>query len=167
MEKPDVRDAVTRIRELPTLPSVLGQILTIVADPDASALDLGRHITADQSLSATILKLVNSAYYGFYRQIKSVTMAIVILGFVEVRNLVLAATTFRILADSPSRFDRTQLWRHSVWTSWLGAGKSGSPNAPTPTATSSGIRAGCQNTVEPQVPQKWNCTSYPASEGRV
>lgn len=114
MSDPDVRDAVLRIRELPTLPSVLGKILATAADPDSSALDLGQHIAADQSLSATLLKLVNSAYYGFYRQISSVTQAIVMLGFLEVRNLALTATAFRAFNSNSSDYDRTQLWRHSL-----------------------------------------------------
>lgn len=114
MSKPDIESAIDRIRELPTLPSVLGKILNTAADPDASALDLGQHITADQSLSATLLKLVNSAYYGFYRQVSSVTQAIVILGFLEVRNLALTATAFRSLNSGSSDFDRLQLWRHSL-----------------------------------------------------
>jgi putative nucleotidyltransferase with HDIG domain len=114
LSKPDIESAIDRIRELPTLPSVLGKILNTAADPDASALDLGQHITADQSLSATLLKLVNSAYYGFYRQVSSVTQAIVILGFLEVRNLALTATAFRSLSSGSSDFDRLQLWRHSL-----------------------------------------------------
>jgi putative nucleotidyltransferase with HDIG domain len=114
LNKPDIEGAIDRIRELPTLPSVLGKILNTAADPDASALDLGQHITADQSLSATLLKLVNSAYYGFYRQVSSVTQAIVILGFLEVRNLVLTATAFRTLSSGSSDYDRLQLWRHSL-----------------------------------------------------
>lgn len=114
MSKPDVESAIDRIRELPTLPSVLGKILNTAADPDASALDLGQHITADQSLSATLLKLVNSAYYGFYRQITSVTQAIVMLGFLEVRNIALTATAFRSLSSGSSDYDRLQLWRHSL-----------------------------------------------------
>ncbi len=108
------REAVARIRELPTLPVVLGRVLSIAADPEASALDLGRVVTADQSLSAALLKVVNSAYYGFYRKIESVTQAIVVLGFFEVRNLTLTATTFRTLAAGNSAYDRRQLWRHSL-----------------------------------------------------
>ena len=116
MDRPNTRDAILRIKELPTLPTVLSKILATAADPDASALDLGQHIQADQSLSATLLKLVNSAYYGFYRQIKSVTQAIVVLGFIEVRNLTLTATAFRTLKKSGSDYDRLQLWRHSLAT---------------------------------------------------
>lgn len=114
MDRIQIEEAIERIGELPTLPSVLGKILNTAADPDASALDLGEHITTDQSLSATLLKLVNSAFYGFHRQITSVTQAIVILGFLEVRNLALTATAFRTLDTGATDYDRVQLWRHSL-----------------------------------------------------
>lgn len=116
METPDIEGALSRIRDLPTLPAILGRILSTAADPDASAIDLGRHIAADVSLSATLLKLVNSSYYGFPRQIKSVTQAIVVLGFLEVRNLTLTATAFNAFESIPSKYDREQLWRHSLAT---------------------------------------------------
>jgi len=114
VEKPDVREAIANVRNLPTLPTLLGQILVTALDPDSSALDLGRYIAADQSLSATLLKVVNSAYYGFYRQITSVTTAIVILGFNEVRNLVLTASAFRAFPKGGTSYERVQLWRHSL-----------------------------------------------------
>ena len=112
--KKSVEAAVGRIRELPTLPVVLGRVLSIAADPEASALELGQVITTDQSLSAALLRVVNSAYYGFYRRIESVTQAIVVLGFFEVRNLTLTATAFRTLAAENSAYDRRQLWRHAL-----------------------------------------------------
>lgn len=114
MKPPNIEEALLGIRELPTLPAVLGKILNAAADPDSSAIDLGRLIAADQSLSAILLKLVNSSYYGFYRQIKTVTQAIVVLGFLEVRNLTLTATAFHAFDDFPSKYDRQQLWRHSL-----------------------------------------------------
>lgn len=113
---PDIRDAVQRIQELPTIPVVLGRILSTAADPEASALDLGQLIASDQSLSAAVLKLVNSAYYGLSRQIVSVPQAIVMLGFFEARNVTLAATAFRSLPANSSNYDRTRLWRHSLAT---------------------------------------------------
>lgn len=116
MDAPDVRETVASISRLPTLPTVLGQILDAISDPDSSALDLGRHIAADQSLSATLLRQVNSAYYGFYRKITNVTDAIVILGYREVQNLVLAASAFRSFPRGRSPYDRNQLWRHSLAT---------------------------------------------------
>lgn len=111
-----VREAIKRLHELPTLPSSLAQVINTANDPEASALDLGRFIAADQSLSATLLRLVNSSYYGFYRQISSVTTAIVILGFLEVRNLVFASTTIRTFPESAGGHDLGQLWRHALAT---------------------------------------------------
>ncbi len=116
MSESDLKEAILRVKELPTLPTVLGKILSTAADPNASALDLGEHIAADQSLSSTILKLVNSAYYGFYRQISSVTQAIVMLGFLEVRNLTLTASAFQNMGKESSGYDRSLLWRHSFGT---------------------------------------------------
>jgi putative nucleotidyltransferase with HDIG domain len=116
----DIQEAIAEVRNLPTLPSVLGKILSTAANPEASAMDLGKHIAGDQSLSATILKVVNSAYYGFYRQITSVTQAIVMLGFMEVRNLALTATAFKTLNASNSDFNRQQLWHHALATAIVG-----------------------------------------------
>lgn len=110
----DIREAVARIKSLPTLPMLLGQILDAAFDPDTSAIDLSRYIAADQSLSARLLRIVNSPYYGFYRKITSLTTAVVILGFAEVRNIVLTSTAFETFAHSASRYDRSQLWRHSL-----------------------------------------------------
>lgn len=114
MTSPNPRDAIGRIKDLPTLPAVLGRVLEAAFDPDVSALELGKHIAADQTLSARLLKIVNSPYYGYYRQINSITTAVVILGFVEIRNIVFTATAFQTIDDSGSGYDRTQLWRHSL-----------------------------------------------------
>lgn len=116
VEEPAPREALEKIKKLPTLPSVLTQILHTASDPEASALDLGRHIAADQALSSSVLRIVNSAYYGFFRTITSITEAIVILGFVEVRNIVLTAKAFDAFPEDGSPYDRIQLWRHSLAT---------------------------------------------------
>ena len=115
MREGDVQRSIEAIANLPTLPSVLTRILDTVFDPGTSALELGELIAADLSLSAKLLQVVNSAYYGFPKQISSITQAIVILGFVEVRNLAFAATAFDTI-QSDSSYDRTQLWRHSLAT---------------------------------------------------
>lgn len=102
---------IASIRSMPGLPAVLTQVMETVQDPEASALDLSQFIASDQTLAAAMLRVVNSAYYGFYREVSSVTTAIVILGFREVRNLVLAVTAYNTL--SSSRVARG-LWRHSL-----------------------------------------------------
>lgn len=116
MAKRSLQEAIAKIKTLPALPSVLTQILHVVGDPDASALELGRLVAADQSLSAGLLRVVNSAAYGYYRKVETVPQAIVILGFYEVRNLILAAVAFRTFPAGHCEYDRTQLWRHSLVT---------------------------------------------------
>jgi putative nucleotidyltransferase with HDIG domain len=111
-----MEESVGHIRALPTLPAVLSRIVATTADPDASVLELSQHVASDQSLAATLLKLVNSAYYGRYRQVFSITDAIVMLGFHEVRNITLATTAFRTFAQGHPDFDRIQLWKHSLAT---------------------------------------------------
>ena len=113
MKTPNIDEALERIKSLPTLPSVLGRILATVADPDASIVELTQHVESDPSLTATLLRLVNSAYYGHPREIDSIPRAIVMLGFTEVRNLTLAISTFRSMQQGRHDFDRLQLWKHS------------------------------------------------------
>jgi len=108
------REALRRIENLPTLPAVLTQVLRTVSDPDSSALDLGQQILADQSMASTILRLVNSAYYGFQRRISNVHEAIALLGFSTVTDMVLAASVFRQFSGRRSGFDRGKLWQHAM-----------------------------------------------------
>jgi len=116
LKRPNLTHIIEGISDLPTLPGVVGQVLDAAADPDSSALDLAKFITADQSLCASILRVVNSSYFGFMRQIDSITTAIVILGFVAVRNMVVTAMAFQSLGRPGSSCDRLQLWRHALAT---------------------------------------------------
>ncbi|HOV61490.1 MAG TPA: HDOD domain-containing protein [Candidatus Hydrogenedentes bacterium] len=112
MKTMTLEEAIPRIRELPTLPQIVLKIMDTINNPNSSALDLGELVSADQSLSATLLRVVNSAYYGFSRRVTSISQAIVLLGFAEVRKLTLAAKTFEALGIGGSMERRKRLWRH-------------------------------------------------------
>jgi putative nucleotidyltransferase with HDIG domain len=109
---------VLRIVDLPTLPTVIPQVLRIVENRRSSAGDLARVIGADQSLASRILRLANSAFYGFRREITSISHAVVLLGYDTVKSMVLAATVFDTLRDGDSgkTFDRQGFWLHAVAT---------------------------------------------------
>jgi putative nucleotidyltransferase with HDIG domain len=118
LPREETRRLVQRIVDLPTLPVIVPEVLRLVADPHASAVDLARVIGTDQALASRILRLANSAFYGFRREIVTINHAIVLLGFETVKNLVLASTVFDILgegAGGPS-FDREQFWLHAAAT---------------------------------------------------
>jgi HD-like signal output (HDOD) protein len=105
-----------RLADLPPLPAVVTRIMQTINDPNCSAEELNRLISLDQGLSSKILRIVNSAYYGFPKRISTITHAVVILGFNTVRNLVLGVSAFGMLSQksSASILDRTQFWQHCV-----------------------------------------------------
>ncbi len=110
-----LKQLVARIENIPTLPTVVARILAATQDPEASAEDVNRIILSDQALTAKILKLVNSAFYGFPRRVGTVTEAVVILGFGTIRNLAVTASVFTVFGKKGSgQFDRSAFWRHCL-----------------------------------------------------
>ena len=107
-----IAQLVEEIEELPTLPDVLNLISAIVNDPDSSADDLAKVVASDSALSAKILKLANSAAYGFSREISSIKHAISMLGFRETQALAISVSVFNNLVDV-QRFDFNSYWNHS------------------------------------------------------
>jgi len=112
-----LRKRVERLEGLPTLPSVASKLISMTQSLKTSATEVGELISKDQALTTRVLKLVNSAYYGFPKQITTVNHAVVILGFSRVKNIVLAASVFGIKSGKgPQRFDAVAFWRHCLGT---------------------------------------------------
>jgi putative nucleotidyltransferase with HDIG domain len=107
---------VRKIEDLPTLPRTVMKITELVNNPKSSAKDLARVITEDQVLTARLLRLVNSSFYGFPQKISTVTGAIVLLGFDAIRNLLLTTSVFDMFAGSGRKSEQIQeqLWDHSL-----------------------------------------------------
>jgi len=101
-------------KDLPTLPNVVTRVLQITDSDHASAAEIERAVGSDQAICAKLLRVVNSPYFGLTGQVGDVGQAIVIMGFHQVRNLVLsigAASAFT--AKSPlTRQVQQDLWRH-------------------------------------------------------
>ena len=116
-------DKTTRLREitekiigLPTLPIVITRLIDLVSNPKTSAGDLGHLISSDQALSARILKVSNSAFYGFPRKIATIKHAVVVLGFEAVKNLGLTIALLKRFPEGESHelFDQQLFWTHCV-----------------------------------------------------
>lgn len=105
-----------KLADLPPLPAVVTRIMEMVNNPETSAEDLNQLISMDQALSSKVLRIVNSAYYGFPKRISTITHAVVILGFNTVRNLVLGVSAFGLLSQKsiPYGLNRAKFWEHSV-----------------------------------------------------
>jgi HD-like signal output (HDOD) protein len=74
-------------KALPAGPMVINKIEELCRDHGASARDLGKVLQLDPALTTRVLKQVNSSFYGLSATIKTVTHAVVILGFQEIKNL--------------------------------------------------------------------------------
>lgn len=115
-ETNSLRAITERVTSLPTLPTVITRMSQLLQDPRTSAEEVGKAITNDQALASKVLKLVNSAFYGFPGRINTITHAIVILGFGTVKNIVLTASIFDSFGGKgeAGAFDVEKFWLHSI-----------------------------------------------------
>ncbi len=106
---------VASVDDIPALPSVTVQVIKLTEDPDSTVEDINRVINQDQGLTAKVLRLANSAYYGFPRRIRTVTEATVLLGFQTIKSLALAASVSEVLSREMQGYalQAGELWRHS------------------------------------------------------
>ncbi len=112
-----IRLIVDNIRNLPTPPIVFSQIQKVLHNPNTSAIDIASILQEDPAMSAKVLKLTNSAYYGLTREVESVRQAVVIVGLEAIRNLVLSASVMGMFSkDQIDQDFQDYFWRHSLGT---------------------------------------------------
>ncbi len=107
-----------RLQDIPTLPVVATQINNLINDPNSSAADIAAVMKKDQVLTAKILKLINSPYYGIPGGVTDVQRALAFLGFNTVAQLVLGISVFSLFPDDGKKedFQIFQFWRHALAT---------------------------------------------------
>lgn len=109
-----------KVKDIPSLPEIVTKVMELVSNPMSSAAELSKVIAHDPGLTTRVLRLVNSAYYGFPKQISSVQQAIMILGFTTMRGLVLSTSIFKIFTPKDSKTGKTidykYFWKHSIAT---------------------------------------------------
>lgn len=119
--KPSLKDRrldaiLDRVGQLPTLPPVALRILSLVEDTRSAVQSLSEVISKDPALTARVLRLVNSSYYGLPYRVSTVSHAVALLGFDTVRSLALGLSIFGLF-EGKSRgrlLDRDALWMHSL-----------------------------------------------------
>jgi HD-like signal output (HDOD) protein len=101
--------------QLPALPASAVEILRIAQDPNAGPADFARPIEADIGLLGQVLRFVNSSYFGFSREITSVTQAITLLGIKPIQNFALWSAVFSLVPNPKfGSFDLKKLWQDSL-----------------------------------------------------
>lgn len=112
--KTQIKNIVGTLGELPSLPSLYIKIVDALNDDDVSIEKVGKAISTDITISAKILKIVNSSYFGFDETISDITQAVSVLGIETVKNLVLAIQVFSDSQGGEQKSQTDRLWHHSM-----------------------------------------------------
>jgi HD-like signal output (HDOD) protein len=117
LQKDSLKALVSRLDSLPSLPSLYIEIMKELQSNDASIRKIGEIITRDMAMTAKILQLVNSAYFGLPRHVSSPEQAVFLLGLDTIKSLVLSLQVFSRfkLKNMPEDY-QTRLWDHSMMT---------------------------------------------------
>lgn len=101
--------------KLSTLPTVFTQINETIKRPTSSASDIAKVIGKDINLSAKLLKIVNSAFYGFPSKVETLTRAVSILGTKQLSTLAMGINILTAFNNIPdSLIDMKSFWKHSI-----------------------------------------------------
>lgn len=118
ISSPTVLTATDLLRgdiQLATPPNIYFALKTVIDDPTKTSKDAGAVIETDAALAAKLLKIVNSAFYGFPSQIASIAKAITLVGTRELQNLVLATVVIERFSDLPGEmFSIHDFWAKNL-----------------------------------------------------
>ena len=110
------KELVSGSIRLVSLPEVCIRVNELLDEPNITAAELGNIISQDTSLTARLLKIVNSSYYGFQSRIETVSRAVTVVGLRELRGLVIAASAVETFSHvSNEILNKVRFWRHSLY----------------------------------------------------
>ncbi|MEH6471976.1 MAG: HDOD domain-containing protein [Halopseudomonas sp.] len=110
------QELIDGIDQLVSLPDVVIRVNELIESESASIEDIGSVINHDPALSAQLLKLVNSAFYGFPSQVDSVSRAVNLIGTLELRSLIFASSAAEVFGNiSSDLIDMNSFWHRSVY----------------------------------------------------
>ncbi|SEM41564.1 Serine/threonine protein kinase [Syntrophus gentianae] len=108
-----------RLSQLKNFRSVHEQLQRILNDPDIQISDISKMVTSDPVLTAKILKVANSPYFGMPKKLDSINHALLILGIVNVKNILYREGMLRLFLTSDPEKDRAmeKIWKHATLVS--------------------------------------------------
>ena len=112
----DIRDRLKRTNiKLPEIPSIVYELNEVIADPFSSAEDIAQVVNKSPSLASLLLRIVNSAFYGFPGKIDRISRAVALIGSKEISCLALGISTMRIFNEIPKDIiDVRSFFKHSL-----------------------------------------------------
>jgi|WetSurMetagenome_2_1015567.scaffolds.fasta_scaffold89553_2 putative nucleotidyltransferase with HDIG domain len=107
---------VTLIGDLPATPGIVSLLMSLTTDVNINISRITRAILSDQSLTARVLRLSNSSFYGRSKEVRTLNDAVVILGFKTLRSLVVAMSTQAMYRNGGKAELQNKLWEHALAT---------------------------------------------------
>ena len=116
MDETQIYKKLDKIKEIPTLPTIVFELNQHLQDPETSIVKVSETIQKDQAMALKILKLVNSAFYGFRSKVSDIKDAVVLLGFNAVRNAIVSVSVINALPKTLlfQDFEMIDFWKHSL-----------------------------------------------------
>ncbi len=110
-------DAISRMESLPSLPSLYAEVVAEINTPNCSLKKIGEIISKDLAMSAKILQLANSAFFGHPQAVTSISGAIIFLGLETIKAVILSVKVFSLFKCSKAHESSiSKLWDHSIAT---------------------------------------------------
>ncbi|MBR3604571.1 MAG: HDOD domain-containing protein [Candidatus Gastranaerophilales bacterium] len=106
----DPQQVVAEFKDIPPMPNVMVKALSVIKNPSTGIAELAKIMQVDQAISTKTLSLVNSAFYGFRQQITSIQKALVVLGMMKAKNIIMSLALKQMMTAQGSR----ELWEHSI-----------------------------------------------------
>lgn len=109
-----LKDLVSQIGKLPSLPTVYAKLQKAIASPDVELSEIAGIIEQDIAMSAKVLQLVNSSFFGIFTKVESPGRAVNLLGLETIKILVLGVEIFSQVSIPKDLFHIDTLWSHSL-----------------------------------------------------
>jgi len=107
---------VKKLGDLPTPSVILDKAIRLSSNIESNINDLAKNISADQALTAKVIRISNSPIYGQRRKISSISEAIQVLGFNQIKSIIVTAMTFQMFSSCSLTNNALVLWHHSLST---------------------------------------------------
>ncbi len=107
---------VKGVSDIASLPAIYIRLNKVINHPYSSINDIGNVVSQDPGLTARLLRLVNSAFYGFHDKIETVSHAISLIGTRQLQDIALATSVIELFRDVPAEFvNMDSFWKHSLY----------------------------------------------------
>ena len=116
MDETQIFKKLDKIKEIPTLAAIVFELNQHLQNPETFIAKVSETIEKDQAMALKLLKLVNSAFYGFRSKVSDIKNAVVLLGFNAVRNAIISVSVINALPKTLlfQDFEMIDFWKHSL-----------------------------------------------------